>query len=85
MVELDYEATDRIVVLNLREMYEDFLADLERRKNNEGCAIFETDKDKDIKFIKKHLKAMRMILRFYGHDPKTESIEEYECRYNRDS
>ena len=84
-VELDYETTDRIVVLDLRDMYDDFCNDLEQRKNDLGCAIFEMDKDQDIKFIKKHLKAMRMILRFYGHDPKTESIQEYDSRYNRGS
>ena len=81
-VSISHDDADLITVKNLRCMYDQFSSDLEDRQKGEGMGIFSIDQEDDCKFIKKHMKALRMILRYCGHDPKTEEIQEYEKRMN---
>lgn len=61
------EVMEYIVRYELLGHYEQMQKDLKRRKNDEGwCAIFSTDKDEDIREIKKTIKALKRVLSFYG-------------------
>ena len=66
MVELDWDAVDDIVKQQLRSLRDYLKDDLERRKEDNGMAIFETDKEADIILIKEHIEAFNVILRYYG-------------------
>jgi hypothetical protein len=65
-VELDYDAVDDIVKQQLRILRDYLKDDLERRKEDNGMAIFETDKEADIILMKEHIEAFNLILRYYG-------------------
>jgi hypothetical protein len=65
-VELDYDAVDDIVKQQLRSLRDNLKDDLERRKEDNGMAIFETDKEADIILMKEHIEAFNLILRYYG-------------------
>jgi hypothetical protein len=67
-VEVDWELSDIIVAKNLKELLDVLEHDLDCRKRDVGMAIFDTDKDKDIKLLKKHIKAMKLILKYYVGD-----------------
>lgn len=65
-VELDYDAVDDIVKQQLRSLRDYLKDDLERRKEDNGMAIFEIDKEADIILMKEHIEAFNVILRYYG-------------------
>ena len=67
-IDLDWELSDIIVSKNLKELLDVLENDLDCRKNGNGMAIFEHDKDKDIKLLKKHIKAAKLILKYYVGD-----------------
>ena len=65
-VEIDMDAADKIVVINLKHMLECLEDDYELRKEDRGMAIFEKDKDEDLKILKKHIKSFKTVLKYYG-------------------
>lgn len=65
-VDIDYDEADKIVVANLNSMLECLENDYELRKEDRGMSIFEKDKDKDLKIIKKHIKSFKTVLKYYG-------------------
>lgn len=66
-VEIDYDQADKIVIQNLKSLMEGLEHDYELRKE-EGMAIFEYDKKEDLKILKKHIKAFKTVLKYYGDD-----------------
>ena len=67
-IDVDWELSDIIVSKNLKGLLDTLEHDLDCRENDHGMAIFDTDKDKDIKLLKKHIKAMKLILKYYVGD-----------------
>jgi len=67
-VDVDWELSDIIVSKNLKGLLETLEDDYERRKQGTGMSIFDTDKDKDLKLLKKHIKAVKLILKYYVGD-----------------
>lgn len=67
-VEIDMDAADKIVVANLNCMLECLENDYELRKEDRGMSIFDTDKDKDLKILKKHIKSFKIVIKYYGGD-----------------
>ena len=67
-VDVDWELSDIIVSKNLKGLLETLEDDYERRKQGTGMSIFDTDKDKDLKMLKKHIKAVKLILKYYVGD-----------------
>ena len=68
-VDIDYEEVDKLVVSTLNDMLEVLEHDFDCRKSETGMAIFERDKDKDLKQLKKHIKAFKTVLKYYtGED-----------------
>lgn len=65
-VEIDANSSDKITVQNLTNMLENLENDYELRKEDRGMAIFECDKDKDLKLLKKHIKSFKTVLKYYG-------------------
>lgn len=67
-VDVDWELSDIIVAKNLKGLLETLEDDYIRRKEGNGMSIFDTDKDKDLKLLKEHIKAVKLILRYYTGD-----------------
>lgn len=65
-VELSQETLNNIVCKTLKETLDLFKEDLIRVKEGKFVAIFSTDNEEDIKLIKKHIKAIKLLLRWYG-------------------
>jgi len=59
---------DKITVSNLQEILENLQHSLSHRKQNEGGAIFDLDKKKDIIEIKKRINAINLIIDYFGGD-----------------
>ena len=66
--DLDYDEVDRITVSSLKELRNLLENDLERRKEGTGMAIFDTDKDEDVKLLKKQIKAFETVIKYYAGD-----------------
>ena len=67
-VDVDWELSDAIVSKSLKGLLETLEDDFERRSTGTGMSIFDTDKDKDLKLLKKHIKALKLILKYYVGD-----------------
>jgi gas vesicle protein len=65
VVELDYEMVDKIIIQELQSNYADMKRDLANRVEG-SLAIWEHDVEEDKKAIKKHMKALKRILKYYG-------------------
>ena len=66
--ELDADQADSIVVQSLQTLLECLQSDLNRVKEAERGMIFDLDREKDIKEIKKHIKSFKCVLRYYEGD-----------------
>ena len=67
-VELDWDTIDKITTCSMKSVVESLEADLEKRKDDTGMAIFEKNKKKDIALIEKHIEAFKLVLRYYGEN-----------------
>jgi len=67
-VDIDYDEVDKITVNSLKELRKLLENDLERRKEGTGMAIFDTDKDKDVKLLKRQIKAFETVIKYYAGD-----------------
>ena len=67
-VELDWDTIDRITTSSMKSVVESLEADLEKRKDDTGMAIFEKNKKKDIALIEKHIEAFKLVLKYYGEN-----------------
>jgi hypothetical protein len=66
MLTICHDDADKITVCNLKEILENLQNNLSRRKQNEGCAVFELDKKKDIVEINKRINAISIIIDYFG-------------------
>ena len=66
-VKLDHDTVDGIVVDQLIDTLENLQDDLERRKDGSGLAIFEHDPKEDIKVLRDHVDAFKIVLSYFGH------------------
>ena len=64
-IELEYEMVDKIIIQELQSNYADMKRDLANRVEG-SLAIWEHDVEEDKKAIKKHMKALKRILKYYG-------------------
>ena len=61
------ETMEYIVRYELLGHYDQMKKNLKKRQEtDEWCAIFSTEKDEDIREIKKMIKAIKRVLSFYG-------------------
>jgi len=67
-VDIDYDEVDKITVNSLKELRNLLENDLKLRKEGTGMAIFDTDKDKDVKLLKKQIKAFETVIKYYAGD-----------------
>jgi hypothetical protein len=65
-LELPTDLLDQIVVAELIRTYEALTTDLAARKKDNGMAIFELDKELDIKTMEGHLFCFETVLKYYG-------------------
>jgi len=66
-VKLDHDTVDGIVVDQLIDTLENLQDDLEKRKDGSGLAIFEHDPKEDIKVLRDHVDAFKIVLSYFGH------------------
>ena len=68
LVEIDIndDMGDKIAAANLSSMLECLENDYELRKEGRGMAIFEKDKEEDLKILKKHIQSFKTVLKYYG-------------------
>ena len=62
-IQLEYEQVDAIVITELKSTYENMKKDYEKEG---GMRVFVNDIEEDRKLIKKRIKALKMILDWYG-------------------
>lgn len=67
--DLEDEQVDSIIVQQLAWHRDVFVQDIAACEKGEGMAIFDTNRKKDLKQLKKHLKAFNLVLSYYG-EPK---------------
>lgn len=66
-IEVDYEQLDQIIAAALKDVKQDFEDYLKRYEDKDAwVAVFDTDREKDIKLLKKHVKACDRLLEWYG-------------------
>jgi len=65
-LELPTDLLDQIVVVELTRTYQSLTTDLAARKKGNGTAIFELDKELDIKTLEGHLFCFETVLKYYG-------------------
>ena len=61
-----WDQVDHIVTSELRWSYDTMKADLKRRREGVGIAIFHTDLEQDVKEIEEHVHALKLILDWFG-------------------
>ena len=65
-IDIDDDMGDKIAVASLKSLLECLENDYELRKEGRGMAIFEKDKDEDLKILKKHIQSFKTVLKYYG-------------------
>jgi hypothetical protein len=65
-LELPTDLLEQVVVAELTKTHESLTTDLAARKKNTGMAIFELDKELDIKTLEGHLFCFETVLKYYG-------------------
>ena len=65
-IQMTYDQVDAIVIKELQTILQGFKNDRKQRKNDEGMAIFDTDKKIDLYKLKEHIKAVELVLEYYG-------------------
>lgn len=65
-IKLTEDQIDEVLITELKQRVECFELDYARRKNGDIYAIFEHDLNEDLKIIKKHIKACKRLLKYYG-------------------
>jgi hypothetical protein len=60
------EEADAVIRQVIRYHLDVMIDDLKRRKEGKGMAIFDCDKDEDIKKLNKHIKAFKLVLKYWG-------------------
>lgn len=65
-LELPTELLEQVVIAELTGTYQSLTTDLAARKKGKGTAIFELDKELDIKTLEGHLFCFETVLKYYG-------------------
>lgn len=65
-IELRSEQADDVVTHELKGLLKELRAQYAHRANRNGYAVFEHDKAEDLKIMKKHIKACKLLLKYYG-------------------
>jgi hypothetical protein len=64
--EMEPEQVDAVVIQELKNDYEYFKENLEKRSRNEGLAIFDSDPVLDCEHLIEHIYAHELVLAYYG-------------------
>jgi hypothetical protein len=65
-IDFDEEQLDHLLYAKLKSLMKLLQYDLKRRKEGTGMSIFDTDLDTDVQIMKKHIKAFKTVLKYYG-------------------
>ena len=65
-LELPTDLLEQVVVAELTKTHESLTTDLKARRAGKGIAIFDLDKEIDIKTLEGHLFCFETVLKYYG-------------------
>lgn len=65
-IEVCIEGVHEIVQSEIKEVVAILKLDLKNRLNNTGISFFHNNKAKDVAELRKHIKAMELVLKYYG-------------------
>jgi hypothetical protein len=65
-IELTHDQIDEIFITELRDTLANFEKNLEAHLNGRGLCLFAADPADDATIIKKHIKACKRLLEYYG-------------------
>lgn len=65
-LKVTWDQVDHIVTSELRWSLDSMKADLEKRREGHGIAIFHTDLEQDVKAIEEHVHALELVLDWHG-------------------
>ena len=66
MIEVEVELVDEIVKHELYSVLNSLQKDHRDRTAGKGIALFHIDQKKDLAEIDKHIKAFKLVLKYYG-------------------
>ena len=66
MVEIDIDLAEAVVKHELYSVLHSLQKDRRDRAAGKGIALFEIDQKKDLAEIDKHIKAFKLVLKYYG-------------------
>ena len=66
LVDIDLDCCEQIVRADLKSVLDNLEQDYIARQAGKGIAVFDTDKKRDLAMMKKHIDAMKVVLRYYG-------------------
>jgi len=68
LFEIDSDCCEQIVRTDLKSMLDSLEKDYKDRQRDKGIAVFDTNKKRDLAMMKKHINAMKVVLRYYGEN-----------------
>lgn len=68
LVDIDLDCCEQIVRADLKSMLGSLEKDYKERQRGKGIAVFDTNKKRDLAMMKKHIDAMKVVLRYYGEN-----------------
>jgi hypothetical protein len=70
LVPLDPETVENLVCTQIKDMQDSLEGYLLQVKNNKKGTVFDLDYKKDMKLIKKHIKACELVYNYFGGNLK---------------
>ena len=67
-IDINDDTADLLIVENLKQTIAMMRQDLELRRNDEGIAIFSTEKERDIDEMIHHIMSFQTTLAYFGGD-----------------
>ncbi len=65
-IEIGSDLIEEITAVELQRTLKSLQQDYKARKAGKWMAIFDTDKDKDLAELKRHIDAFKLVQRYYG-------------------
>ena len=65
-VQLEDDTIDKIVLDELKWCLQSLKTDLRNRKANRGIAVFDMDRKEDIKALKEHINAFKLVIQYHS-------------------
>jgi len=68
LVDIHPDCCEAIVRTDIKNVLGSLEKDYKERQRGKGTAVFDNDKKRDLAMLKKHIGAMKVVLRYYGEN-----------------